>query len=143
MSLLFWPSQCSVSSSAGPLGGAAVPRTRMMYSPEPMEGKRRESVPEAGELEERVTELEGLVEALGRAPEGELVRILDRAVGLLGEINAGLEKGLSSAEAGAQDLGNLLERVDFGPFDAALEELERGEDLGSLPDSGSGGTDQA
>ena len=105
-----------------------------MYSPELMEGKGDPGYGLAAEeLEERVSELERLVDALDRAPDGELVQILDRAVGLLGEINAGLEASLSSSGEGAEDLGNLLERADFGPFDDALEDLERG---------GSGGTEQ-
>lgn len=109
----------------------------MMYSPELMEENRdQRAAPAAEELGERVSELEGLVDALGRAPDGDLVWILDRAVGLLGEINTGLEASFSSVREGSEDLGRLLERVDFGPFDAALEELES-------EGPGSGGPDRA
>ena len=48
-----------------------------------------------------------------------------RAVALLAEVNARIEAGLSETEGETRELGDLLEKVDFGPFDAALEELER------------------
>jgi len=76
-------------------------------------------------LEERLAQLERLAEDLEGAPDAEVVRVLDRAVSLLAEVNARIEAGLSSVEGEAQELGDLLERVDFGPFDAALSELER------------------
>ncbi len=74
-------------------------------------------------LEERLAELERLAEDLEGVPDAEVVDVLDRAVTLLTEVNARIEAGLSSAEGEAQELGNLLESVDFGPFDAALEDL--------------------
>ncbi len=97
-----------------------------MYSPELME-EREDQLAAPENLEERVSELEGLVNALHHAPDGDLARILGRAVGLLEEINTGLEASLSSAREGSENLGDLLERTDFGPFDAALEDLERGD----------------
>jgi hypothetical protein len=74
-------------------------------------------------LEERLAELERLAEELEGVPDAEVVAVLDRAVTLLTEVNACVEAGLSSAEGEAQDLGDLLESVDFGPFDAALDDL--------------------
>jgi hypothetical protein len=78
-----------------------------------------------GRLEERLAQLERLAEELEGVPDSEVVGVLDRAVALLAEVNARIEAGLSSAEGEAREIGDLLERVDFGPFDAALEDLER------------------
>ena len=103
--------------------------TEMMYSPGSMNGGQGADV---GRLEERVAELEKLVEELEGVPDSEVVGILDRAVALLAEINARLEAGLISAEGEARELGDLLERVDFASFDATLEDLER-------PSGGAGG----
>ncbi len=75
-------------------------------------------------LEERLAELEKLVEQLESVSDSEVVSVLDRAVTLLEEVNAGIEAGLLSAEGEARELGDLLERVNFGPFDAALKNLE-------------------
>jgi hypothetical protein len=83
-------------------------------------------------LEERLSELEKLAEELEGVPDSEVVGILDRAVALLAEVNTGVEAGLASAEGEARELGDVLEQVDFGPFDAALENLER-------PSGGPGG----
>jgi hypothetical protein len=79
---------------------------------------------DVGRLEERLAELEKLVEELEGVPDLEVMGILDRAVVLLEEVNAGVEAGLLEAEGEAREIGDLLERVDFGPFDAALENLE-------------------
>ena len=78
-----------------------------------------------GRLEERLSELERLAEDLEGVPDSEVVGVLDRAVALLAEVNARIEASLASAEGEARELGDLLEKVDFGPFDAALEDLER------------------
>ena len=94
-----------------------------------MNGKQRANTER---LEERLAELEKLVEELEGAPDPEVVGVLDRAAALLAEVNARLEAGLLEAEGEARELGDLLEEVDFGPFDAALEDLER-------PSEGSGG----
>jgi len=83
-------------------------------------------------LEERLSELEKLAEELEGVPDSGVVGILDRAVALLAEVNAGVEASLASAEGEARELGDLLEEIDFGPFDAALENLER-------PSGGPGG----
>jgi hypothetical protein len=101
----------------------------MMYSPEPVNDGREMEI---GHLEERLAELERLAEELEDAPDAEVVGVLDRAVALLAEVNARIEAGLSEAEGEARELGDLLEKVDFGPFDAALEELDQ-------PSGGSGG----
>ena len=79
------------------------------------------------EMEVRLVELEKLADRLGGVPEEEMVESLDRAVRLLGEINSGIESGLRSASAGEREIGEVLGSIDFGPFDEALEELERQE----------------
>ena len=83
-------------------------------------------------LEERLSELEKLAEELEGVPDSGVVDILDRAVALLAELNARVEANLSEVEGEARELGDLLEEIDFGPFDAALESLER-------PSGGPGG----
>ena len=87
-------------------------------------------------LEERLAELEKLVEELEDVSESEVVGFLDRAVALLEEVNAGIEAGLLSVEGEARELGDLLERVDFGPFDAALRNLEGPSDPQKPPNGG-------
>ena len=108
----------------------------MLYSPGPMErgahkADRSRTAVEC--LEGRLAELERLADALDGVPDGEVVGVLEKAVALLAEVNAGLEEGLQASEGEARELGDLLERVDFGPFDAALEKAERpaGGDVGS------------
>ena len=103
-----------------------------MYSPESVESGERKTGGEAANrragidrLEARISELEGLVEALEETPEGEVVGVLERAVTLLAEVNDRLEAGLESSENEARELGELLERVDFGPLDEALERAQR------------------
>lgn len=76
-------------------------------------------------LEKRLAELEKLTEELESVSDAEVVGVLDRAVALLAEVNAGIEAGLLEAEGEARGLSDLLGKVDFGPFDAALEDLER------------------
>lgn len=76
-------------------------------------------------IEERLAELEELVEDLEGASDAQAVDVLERAVALLAEVNARIEAALHAAEGEARELGDLLEDVDFGPFDAALKDLER------------------
>ena len=76
-------------------------------------------------LEQRLSELERLAEDLEGVPDSGVVDVLERAVELLAEVNARVEAGLAGAEGEAREIGELLEKVDFGPFDAALEDLER------------------
>ncbi len=83
-------------------------------------------------LEERLSELEKLAEELEGVPDSEVVDVLDRAVALLAEVNAGVEAGLASTEGEVRELGDLLGEIDFGPFDTSLENLER-------PSGGPGG----
>jgi hypothetical protein len=78
-------------------------------------------------LEERVGELEKIADSLGDVPDEEIVETLDRAVGLLGEINARIESGLDEAAGETRELGSLLDGVSFGPFDETLEEFEKRE----------------
>ena len=94
----------------------------MMYSPNPMQDRR-----ETPDLEEKIGELERLADALGDVPDEELVGTLNRAVQLLREINAGIETELAAAGDESGEFGALIERLDLGPFDEALEELERQE----------------
>ena len=84
-------------------------------------------------LEERLSELEKLTEELEGVPDSGVVDILDRAVALLAEVNARVEANLSKVEGEVRELGDLLEEIDFGPFDTALENLER-------PSGGPGGS---
>lgn len=91
-----------------------------MENPEKADGR-----PAVEELEERVAELERLSEELGRAPDGELSGLLERAVELLDEINAGIEGRISEASQESGEAEGLLDRVDFGAFDSALGSLER------------------
>ncbi len=93
-----------------------------MYSPGPMEDGRH--APDMERLESKVDELERLTDALGSVPDKEVVDALSHAVGLLREINAGIEAGLKSARDGSSDVDEILDRVNFGPFDEALEEIE-------------------
>jgi len=104
---------------------SAEPGSGMVYSPEPMED--RNDTPDVRELEEKVGELEKLADSLGSVPDEDLVGSLDAAVGLLAEINAGIEARLAAAGAESYEIGGLLAGVDFGPFDEALEDLERRE----------------
>lgn len=96
-----------------------------MYSPGPMEDRRQ--TPDLALLEEKVGELERLADTLGDVPDEKLSGVLDEAVRLLGEINARLEAGIGAAEDGSREVGALLEGMDFGLFDEALESLERQE----------------
>lgn len=88
---------------------------------EPMDERR---APDVDRLEKQVEELERLTDSLGEAPDEEVVAVLARAVELLREINTGIESGLSASHQGTQDVSALLERVNLGPFDEALEEIE-------------------
>ncbi len=84
----------------------------------------RGGAPDIEGLEARVEELEGLADALANAPDEDLVEVLNRAVSLLGEVNAGIEAGIRSVGEGSRELGETLDRADLGGFDAALGELE-------------------
>ena len=109
----------------------ADPGSGMVYSPEPMED--RDQMPDGWELDEKVGELERLTDSLGGVPDEELVETLNAAVELLGEINARIEARLDAAGAESREIGGLLEGVDFGPFDEALEDVERRERTSGEP----------
>ncbi len=82
---------------------------------------------EMEELEGKVRELEKIAGTLGDVPDEELAAALAGAVELLGEINAGIEARVEAAGEEAREADSLLSGVDFGPFDEALEDLERRE----------------
>jgi hypothetical protein len=82
---------------------------------------------ETPDLEEQVEELERLADALDTVPDEELVGTLGRAVELLREINSRIETTLAAAGAESREVGEIIERLDLGPFDEALGELERQE----------------
>jgi hypothetical protein len=88
-----------------------------------MEEKNREM----GELKVQVDELERLAGTLGDVPDEELADTLADAVRVLGEINARIEARVEAAGEETREADSLLSGVDFGPFDEALEELERRE----------------
>lgn len=88
-----------------------------------MEEKGREME----ELGARVDELERLAGTLGDVPDEELADTLAEAVKVLGEINARIEARVEAAGEESREADSLLSGVDFGPFDEALEDLERRE----------------
>ena len=87
----------------------------------------RTGTPDLAELEEKVGELERLADSLDGVPDEELVGTLGRAVELLREINAGIETELDAADRESREIGEIVEGLDLGPFDKALEEIERQE----------------
>jgi hypothetical protein len=87
-----------------------------------MEGRK-----EITELEEKVGELERLADSLGGVPDEELVGTLNRAVELLRVINASIEASIDAGAGESREIGTVLDGLDFGPFDEALEEFERQE----------------
>ena len=96
-----------------------------MYSPAPMEPERSERGADLAAVEERLSRLEKLAENLETVPDGEITGVLEEATALLGEVNARIEKGIEASEKEAHELGDLLREVDFGPFDRALEDMEK------------------
>ena len=83
--------------------------------------------PEMRELEAKVNELERITGSLGDVPDEELAGTLSEAVELLGEITTGIEARVEAAGEESREADALLSGVDFGPFDEALEDLERRE----------------
>jgi hypothetical protein len=96
-----------------------------MYSPGPME--EHKATPDIEGLEAKVGELEKFADTLGGVPDEELVEALGRAVELLREINTGIEAELDYADRESREIGEIIEGLDLGPFDEALDELERRE----------------
>lgn len=107
----------------GGAGSQAEGVARMVYSPTSMENRGKEQGGAEG-LEAKVGELEQLTDSLDEVPDEELVGTLGEAVELLAAINTTIEKRLEAAGKESQEIGDLLGGVDFGPFDAALEEHE-------------------
>jgi hypothetical protein len=97
-----------------------------VYSPGPMEDRGNQQ-DDLGGLEAKVDELEKLTDSLDDVPEEELVGALGEAVELLAEINSRIEARLESAGNESREIGALLEQVDFGPFDEAMEDHEHRE----------------
>ena len=98
----------------------------MMYSRAPME-PRRDAGGDADltAVGEKLARLEELAENLETVPDGEITGVLEEATALLGEVNARIEKGIEDSEKDARELGDLIREVDFGPFDRALEDMEK------------------
>ncbi len=96
-----------------------------MYSPKLMEN--RSETPDLEELEAQISELENIADDLGNVPDEALIGTLGRAVELLKEVNASIEDGMNTMGQESQEIGGLLDRVDFGAFDTALGELEEQE----------------
>jgi ElaB/YqjD/DUF883 family membrane-anchored ribosome-binding protein len=88
-----------------------------------MEEKGREME----DLKVQVDELERLAGSLGDVPDEDLADALADAVRVLGEINARIEARVEAAGEESREADSLLSGVDFGPFDEALEDLERRE----------------
>ena len=99
----------------------------IVYSPRPMTMENPSKKPNIEGLEGRVEELEGLADDLANAPDEELVEVLNRAVNLLGTVNADIEAGIRSVGEGVNGVGEALDRTSFGDFDAALGDLEERE----------------
>ena len=56
-------------------------------------------------------------------PDAHLVEVLDRTVNLLKEINESIETRSQALAEESSELDQLLGRVDFGTFDATLDDL--------------------
>lgn len=102
-----------------------------MYSPGRMSDAGK--TPDIERLERQVDELERLTDSLGEIPDAEVVPTLNRAVELLREINAGIEAGLDAAREDSREVGDLLERVNLGAFDEAMEAFEEQERASGEP----------
>lgn len=79
------------------------------------------------ELGAKVEELERLAGTLGDVPDENLADTLADAVRILGEINTRIEARVEAAGEESREADSLLSGLDFGPFDEALEGLERRE----------------
>lgn len=98
----------------------------MMYSRAPMEpGREAKGDADLAAVGEKLARLEKLAENLETVPDGEITGVLEEATTLLGEVNARIESGIEASEKEARELGDLIRQVDFGPFDKALEDMER------------------
>ena len=96
-----------------------------MYSRAPMEPERVQGGVDLAQVEEKLARLEGLAESLETVPDGAVPGILEEATALLAEVNARIERGIEASEREARELGELIREVDFGPFDKALDDMEK------------------
>lgn len=96
-----------------------------MYSRAPMEPERAQGGVDLAQVEEKLARLEGLAESLETVPDGAVPGILEEATALLAEVNARIERGIEASEKEARELGDLIREVDFGPFDKALDDMEK------------------
>ena len=96
-----------------------------MYSRAPMEPERAQGGADIVAVEEKLARREKLAENLETVPDGEIPDVLEEATALLGEVNERIEKGIEASEKEARELGDLIREVDFGPFDKALEDMEK------------------
>ena len=103
----------------------------MVYSPEPMD--KGEQAQDLVNLAEKVRELEELADSLDAVPDAQLLEVLNRTVRLLQDVNGDIEARTENLEKEAGQLEGLLGRIDFGTYDAALEELDK-------PERGGGGS---
>ncbi len=85
------------------------------------------------ELGAKVDELERLAGTLGDVPDEDLAEALAEAVRVLGEINARIEARIEASDGEVGEADSLLSGADFGPFDEALEDLERRERANGEP----------
>ena len=98
----------------------------MMYSRAPMQPGRNEGGgADLAAVGEKLARLEKLAENLETVPDDEVADVLEEATALLTEVNARIEKGIEASEKEARELGDVVRDVDFGPFDKALEDMEK------------------
>ena len=96
-----------------------------MYDRAPMEPEKAQGGADLAVVEEKLARLEKLAESLETVPDGGIPDVLEEATALLAEVNARIARGIEASEREARELGDLLREVDFGPFDKALEDMER------------------
>lgn len=96
-----------------------------MYDRAPMESEKAQGGADLAVVEEKLARLEKLAESLETVPDGSIPDVLEEATALLAEVNARIARGIEASEREARELGDLIREVDFGPFDKALEDMER------------------
>ena len=83
---------------------------------------------EMSRLEERLSELQRVAGELESVPDEQLSGELERALSLLGEINAELEEGISGVEGGQREAQRRLEGWDVSGLDRRIEAAEESEE---------------